>query len=117
MTTDEAGFTIKEMLVRLGNQLEGMDSKLDSLNTRMELKAERADFDNLRGEVAAIKLVQAQAAPIDTRASVENHLREPHGVAGRHEQRITSLEKWKYSIPPAAILALTSIVVAIWKAG
>jgi len=118
MTNGEGvSYTVKELITQLGTTLQDMDRKLDTVVTRMEFKAEKADVDAVRAMVEQIRLVQAQAAPIDTRASLERHLQEPHSVAQKHEDRIVALEKWKYSIPPALMAAIASIIIAIWKAG
>lgn len=114
---DAVQFTVKELLGKLGTQLEDMDEKLDRITARLELKAEKAELEGMRATVEQIRLVQAQAAPIDTRAMVDRHLQEPHSVAQKHEERISSLEKWKYSIPPAILAALTSVVIALLNRG
>jgi aminopeptidase N len=108
-------YTVKELITQLGTTLQDMDRKLDTVVTRMELKAEKADVDALRAMIEQIRLVQAQAAPIDTRAAIDRHLQEPHSVAQKHEDRIIALERWKYAVPPALLAAIASIVIAILK--
>lgn len=112
---DGVEYTVKELVSQLGRTLEEMDHKLDNVLSRLELKAERAELEALRATVEQIRLVQAQSNPIDTRALIERHLQQPHSTAQHHEARIASLERWKYSIPPALLAAIASIVIAILK--
>lgn len=54
----------------------------------------------LRGDVRSL---------VESREAVDETLAD-------HEQRLRSVERWKYSVPVAAIGALTSTVVTIYKA-
>ena len=114
--SDEPVFTVKELLTQLGATLTDMDHKLDALSMALNHKASVTDLENLRLLVDNIRLIQAESSPIDTRVSLERHLQEPHSVAGRHEQRISSLERWKYALPPTLFLAVAALALALVKA-
>ncbi len=115
-TADEPVFTVKELLTKLGGTLDEMDHKLDQVVAALAFKADRAEVEALRLLVENIRLIQAESSPIDTRAAVERHLREPHSVAQRHEQRIAALERWKYALPPALFFSIAALALALVKA-